>query len=67
MWKKDGIKRVKDYQVIPGESVTTQHKFIIMEVWCSRKKVSMISKKRKTEKEFIKKYKNKRCEMLKEI
>lgn len=60
-------------KVIPGESIIILQRLMIMDVWCSGKKVSMIGKKRKTGKlnirwckfignkvkEFIKKVKEK--------
>lgn len=52
IWKRDNIKTVKGCKVIPGESVISQHRIIIMVLWCSGKKVSKINKKLKNEKEL---------------
>jgi len=39
---------VKDYKVIPGKSVITQHRLMILEVWCSGKKGNVLVNKRIT-------------------
>nr|GFC92957.1 retrovirus-related Pol polyprotein LINE-1 [Tanacetum cinerariifolium] len=52
MWKRDSLKRVKDCKVIPGESVITQHRLMIMEIWCSGKKGNALSEQRKLGKEW---------------
>ncbi|XP_050524774.1 craniofacial development protein 2-like [Daktulosphaira vitifoliae] len=35
MWKSESVKRVKNCKVILGESVTTQHRLMVMEFWCT--------------------------------
>lgn len=31
MWKKESAKQIKDCKVIPGESITTQHRVIVLD------------------------------------
>jgi hypothetical protein len=46
------MRQYKKSKVIPGETLITQHRLMIMAIWCSEKKVNLISKKRKIGKEL---------------
>ena len=38
MWRRESIKRCKDCKVIPGESVVTQHRLLVLDFWCEGKR-----------------------------
>jgi len=48
VWKRELIKRVKESKVISGKSVITQHRLMIMVVWCCGKRMSTLKKELKT-------------------
>jgi len=38
MVRRDNAKQCKDCKVNPGESVTTQHRLMVMKSWCIKKR-----------------------------